>query len=120
MGLRNTLSRAITSAFGIIGDLTTVVTYHTKSTTYNPTTGTYSGSDGSIIIPKAAIVAFDLKEIDNDVVKYNDCKVIFPGDVLGLVPVLTDTLDFNGQSWNLMRNLSAPDGLLNILHVREK
>lgn len=127
MGLRGTVLAAVHTAFAAIDDLATAdVLYVRKPTTYNPVTGTYVGSDSNTTIPKAAIVGFDDKEIDGDVVKTNDRKVLFPGDILGFIPELTDIMQFalpgemSVRTWNIKRNMAAPVGLLNVIHVREK
>lgn len=119
-GLRDIVLGAIYTAFGAIDDLKTTVVYIRKAKTYDPSTGDMVGSDTPYTITNAAVVQFKNKEIDGDIVKTNDCKVLFPGDSLTFDPDLADTMTFNGKTWNIKNNLPAPKGLLNVVHVREK
>lgn len=120
MGLFETVQAGVATAFNAIGNLITVVTYIRKNAeTYDPVTGVLTASDTTFTIPKAAIVQFDDKEIDGDIVKTNDCIVLFAGNILTFVPAITDIMTFDGKTWNVKRNLPAPKGLLNKVHVRE-
>lgn len=103
-----------------LGDIPQPVVFRSMSPgAYNPTTGVAGATFGSTAVARALLARFDAKDIDGNVVKPTDQKVLIAAvDLPGVAPKTADKIGISGVDWLVQRVLLDPTGALHVLHVR--
>lgn len=120
MGLRETIQKAVKTGLEATGNIRQTSTYNVAGTpTYNPTTGTGTNPTTAYSC-KAIFASFDKREIDGDVIKPEDQKVLMaPHYIPGITPTLNDTIvDEAGVTWQVQGAQKDPTTSIWVLQVR--
>ena len=122
MGLRDSVKRAVQSAFVAIGDLKIDVNYWQKGDAdRNSTTRTVESADRLHVLA-VVFIDFDVKRIDNEAVRSGDVEIYFPADDLPIEPDLGDYIEEIDTKviWNIINKKLDPASALWILQARKR
>ena len=85
------------------GAVTTIA--RTAGATFNPSTGGYTGGSVETLTGKGVRMQFDNSELDGEIVKRGDFRLLFgasPG-----APQVDDTVTFSGNDYRVMQVLTT-------------
>lgn len=118
MGLRSTIDKAVGTAFKAAGDIPKTLTYHSITIgAYNPATGTTSTTTATHSVQYIR-QDYSAIEIDGEVVKPYDKRVILRQSTLPVTPKLTDTVVIDAVTWNVVNFEQDPAGATWVLQLR--
>lgn len=121
MGLRSLTQNLVNTAFTSLGDLTETAVFHRVGDDgeYDPSTGLVSNSTTDVPLPKVVVAGYAKSEIDGDVIRSTDQKVLIPYTDLNTRPETVDYITIEGEDWNVVSVGGVPAGSLWILQVRK-
>ena len=121
MGLRDTISSAVGSAFAALGDIPEAVTYRRSVNTYDPQTSANSVVDTDITITPV-FTSYEKFEVDRVMILATDVKAIVQqSDMDGTTPSPnTDTVIRNGVIFDVLRYGEDPSQSIYTLQLRAR
>jgi len=120
MGIGATVQSAVQSAFTVMDDMLTTVTYRAKSSgsaTYNTTTGAVSESYTDYSVD-GLLVRYQSQEVDNVAIQPTDQKLLVPALDLTPTPKLNDIVVISSVSWQVINFSKDPAGAMYIIQLR--
>jgi hypothetical protein len=118
MGLRETIAKAVDSAWAAIGDIPEDATFRRVSKTYSPATGQWVDSNTDYTVP-IVFTRFEAMELDKVYVFAVDLKAIIKQNDMPVVPnTSSDRVVRNGTIYNVVRVFQDPAGATYTLQLR--
>jgi hypothetical protein len=116
---RSSITKAVNSAFKVLGDIPEAAILRRTTSTYDSSTGINATSTSDSAISKAVFTRFESFEVDKVVVLASDVKLIFQQSEISVTPSLaTDTLIRNSISYNILRVGQDPAAATYTLQLR--
>ena len=122
MGLRDSVKKAVKSAFVAIGDLKIDVNYWQKGDADRNTTTRDVVSADRLHVLAVVFIDFDVKKIDNAAIRNGDVEIYFPANDLPIEPGLNDYIEEIDTKviWNIINKKLDPAKALWILQARKR
>jgi len=120
MGLQDVFKDAAAAIIEAFDDIPQSITYTQKgASVYTPATGTVTSTD--IDYPTTAIFdEYELKEIDNNVVRATDKLAYIAANDLDVTPVVDDEItDADSVTWQIKNVKVDPADALWVLQIRK-
>jgi len=121
MSLRNTLQRAVKTAFNALDDVPLECTYKSVSgdMVRDLVAGTSSRVTTNYTLPSVVFAKFSERQTDKDPALLTDMRMIFATHDLPVGPKESDTVvDSLNRVWSIVKRLSDPASVVTILQVR--
>jgi len=109
MGLKDTVQDAIASAFVALDDMAQYIPYHSIGIIeYEPNSGDNTEEGGTDYQVWAIPLEYSLYEVDGEVIKPEDKKIILKGDGIQFTPKNEDTLELDSVVYRIVNVKSDP------------
>lgn len=105
MGLKEIVQNAALSAFNSIGNLKETVTYKARTSSgYTPGSGP-TGGTSSYTVTKAVFIDYKSNEIDGEVIRANDRRLLILASDLAVTPKTDDWVERTGGEIWVIKNI---------------
>lgn len=109
MGLMDTIQDAVASAFTALDDMAQYVSYHSIGIVhYEPNSGENIEEGGTDYQVWVVPLEYSLYEVDGEVIKPEDKKIMIKGDAIPFTPKNEDTLEIDSIVYRVVNVKTDP------------